>query len=256
MVFRFVWALPLVCTAVEQNPPVWPSTVRVFSPGDGDIQSTVDAAFANNGGTPDHGQWSDKRYAFLFKPGNYDVDVPIGYYTQVLGLGTAPTDVVFTTGKGPWCPEGTESVKTGSLNTFWRGAENFHSKADYSWFGNPGMMWAASQAAPVRRVVVENDLMLYMYRDGEYDADFASGGYLSNSQVKGKVQSGSEQQYFIRNSDISFSGGVWNMNFVGVEGAPESHCSNEDGDPIVSIDETPTMAEKPFISINSAGKYT
>jgi len=192
----------------------------------------------------------------LFEPGNYAVDVPIGYYTQVLGLGSSPQDVVFNGGKGPWCPEGTESVSTGSLNTFWRGAENFHSKADYSWFGNPGMMWAASQAAPVRRVIVENDLLLYTYREGEYDADFASGGYLANAQVKGEVESGSEQQYFFRNSDITFSGGVWNMNFVGVEGAPESHCGNEDGDPIVSIDTTPSMAEKPFISIDSSGKYT
>jgi len=254
---HFLWgASAFVANAAEQNPPAWPSTVRVFSPGESDIQSTVDAAYSINGGSPDHGQFSDERYAFLFKPGEYDVDVPVGYYTQVVGLGTSPTDVVFTTGKGVWCPEGTESVKVGSLDTFWRGAENFHSKADYSWFGNPGMMWAASQAAPLRSVIVENDLMLYMYRSGEYDADFASGGYVANSQVKGKTQAGSEQQFFTRNCDVTWSGAVWNMNFVGVEGAPESHCSNVDGDPVVAIDNTPTIAEKPFISIDTSGKYT
>jgi len=45
------------------------------------------------------------------------------------------------------------------------------------------------------------------------------------------------------------------MNFVGVEGAPESHCSNADGGPIVTVDEAPTIAEKPFISIDASGSY-
>jgi len=258
MAYRFVWGCVCFAGAVELNPPVWPSTVRVFSPDDEDIQDVVYAAFAENGGNMDHGQFSKSRYAFLFKPGSYNVDVPIGYYTQVVGLGESPTEVVFEAGnKGPWCPEGTALTSIGSLNTFWRGAENFHTKSDFDWFGNPGMLWAASQAAPVRSVVVDNNMVLYMYRSGEYSADFASGGYVGNSQVKGAMLSGSEQQFFVRNSDLGeWSGAVWNMNFVGVEGAPESHCSNVDGDPIVAIDEAPTIAEKPFISIDSLGKYT
>ena len=73
----------------EPNPPNWPSTVNIFTPGQSGMQSIIDAAFATNGGhtPPDHGAFSDKRYAFLFMPGTYAVDVPVGFYTTVHGLG-------------------------------------------------------------------------------------------------------------------------------------------------------------------------
>jgi len=48
------------------------------------------------------------------------VDVPVGYYTQVLGLGAAPNDVTFATGKGVYCEEQDYSIG-GALSTFWRG---------------------------------------------------------------------------------------------------------------------------------------
>ena len=34
----------------------------------------------------------------------YAANVPVGYYTQVLGLGTKPSDVVFTSDKGNMNP--------------------------------------------------------------------------------------------------------------------------------------------------------
>lgn len=52
--------------------------------------------------------------------GKYTVDVPVGYYTQVLGLGAAPNDVTFATGKGVYCEEQDYSIG-GALSTFWRG---------------------------------------------------------------------------------------------------------------------------------------
>lgn len=60
-----------VAAQQQPNPPKWPATVNVFSPGDTDIQAKVDAAFATNGGhtPPDHGQFSSARFALLFKPG-------------------------------------------------------------------------------------------------------------------------------------------------------------------------------------------
>ena len=77
----------------EPNPPKWPDSVRIFTPEDTDINATVYAAFATNGGMctgaagPDcpPGQWSGERYAFLFMPGHYAVDVPVGFYTTVAG---------------------------------------------------------------------------------------------------------------------------------------------------------------------------
>ena len=94
--------------AAEPNPPAWPSSVLVFSPGDVDAQARIDAVYARNGGDrpADHAQFSDARFALLFEPGAYAVSVPVGYYTQVLGLGATPRDVVFEApGKGVYCTE-------------------------------------------------------------------------------------------------------------------------------------------------------
>ena len=150
----------------EPNPPKWPDSVAVFGPGDpsADIQSKIAAAYASNGGhePANHGQFSTKRFAFLFKPGTYSVDVPVGYYTHVAGLGALPGDVTFTSAKGVYSEEQDYSVG-GALCTFWRMAENFKTTANFDWQVGKGMMWAVSQAAPLRRIEVANDLALFEY---------------------------------------------------------------------------------------------
>jgi len=45
------------------------------------------------------------------------------------------------------------------------------------------------------------------------------------------------------------------MVFVGSSGAPGSHCSNSGGGPYATVGTTPVIAEKPYIYIDSAGKY-
>ncbi len=67
-------------------------------------------------------------------------------------------------------------------------------------------------------------------------------------QVSGAVTPGSQQQWFSRNSNIGRSdGGVWNMVWVGSPGAPDSHCSNQGGNPISKVDIAPVVLEKPYI---------
>lgn len=228
----------------EPNPPVWPASVSVFSPGDAGIDAKIAAVYAVNGGhkPANHGQFSDKRYAFLFKPGNYDVDCPVGYYTQVLGLGEAPGDVVFTSPKGVYSEEGDYSIG-GALSTFWRSAENFRTLASNDWQVGKGMMWAVSQAAPLRRVDVANELLLFEYQPPSPAAGEASGGFMANVQVGASVRvgsgltpaampsrgrstarldsvvPGSQQQWFSRDSTFTsgWEGGVWNMVFAGVK---------------------------------------
>ena len=67
-------------------------------------------------------------------------------------------------------------AQVGALNTFWRGAENFETRASFLWTDVTGMLWAVSQAAPLRRVVVTENLKLYQYRQGDPAAGYASGG--------------------------------------------------------------------------------
>jgi hypothetical protein len=121
----FGWLACTACLArhagaAESNPPKWPSTVRVFSPEDTDIEDVVNAAFAENGGhlPPNHGQFSSARFAFLFKPGNYTATVPVGYYTTVAGLGASPLDVVFNGKMGVFCAESDYGMTGGAFVCF------------------------------------------------------------------------------------------------------------------------------------------
>lgn len=129
------------------------------------------------------------------------------------------------------------------------------------------MLWAVSQACPLRRLVIKNNLKLFEYKGGGA-AGYSSGGFLSDSVVEGLVASGSQQQWLTRNCHIGkWIEGVWNMVFAGVSafkgiydtGAPLAHCGQDIKNcisPYVVVDEVPLMAEKPFISADSAtGKY-
>src|ERR1700729_424722 len=40
--------------------------------------------------TQQHNEFGPERNALLFLPGEYKVDIPVGFYTEVLGLGASP----------------------------------------------------------------------------------------------------------------------------------------------------------------------
>ena len=248
----------------------------MFGPSDSvaSIEAKLTAAYGTNGGhePANHGQFSEERFAFLFKPGTYDVDAPVGYYTSVLGLGKDPADVTFTSPRGVYSEEQDFSIG-GALSTFWRSAENFKTAASNKWATGTGMMWAVSQAAPLRRLVVENDLVLFEYEPPLQGAGESSGGFMANVQVVGgAVVPGSQQQWFTRDSTVAgWKGGVWNMVFTGVEGSlPPNHCGNSgnpsggggsssssSSTPVTAVPKTPKVSEKPYLTIDPAtGKYS
>jgi len=69
------------------------------------------------GGADDNGQWSNSRYALLFKAGYHDCSVNVGYYTQILGLGRDPTLTEINEIASP-------DTNGYALDNFWRGVEN------------------------------------------------------------------------------------------------------------------------------------
>lgn len=266
----------LVATqATEPNPPNWPETVSVFDPSmsQEEIEAVTEAAFALNGHYPSEdtpetgcqgeGEWSDYRFAFLFKPGSYEeVNVPMGYYTSAYGLGMAPTDTVFqgTNGaKGVYAEEDCGVYETGALGTFWRSAENFHSKSMHAWEVGAGMSWVVSQAAPVRNVKVDNDLLLFEYIPASCcAAGYASGGWASGMDVNGYTKFGSQQQFAFRSSDLHQQADlpVWNGVFMASLGAPTAQCgaSDDTGSTAASVTnekEIPLLAEKPYITFTN-----
>ena len=115
-----------------QADPFPNATVYVFSPGDDTyVQSICDSVFKINGGTNPafNGQWSNERYALLFKPGVYNVDCNVGYYTSIIGLGATPQETQI---RNVISPDGDSQQSGGALCNFWRSAENFMTKQSAS----------------------------------------------------------------------------------------------------------------------------
>src|ERR1700675_497456 len=79
-------ALPTLATKGAK--PKFGPNVMVFDPSMSSqaIQKQIDAVYA----TQEHNEFGEQRNALLFLPGNYSRDVPVGFYTEVIGLGASP----------------------------------------------------------------------------------------------------------------------------------------------------------------------
>lgn len=185
-------------------------------------------------------EFSDERFALLFKPGTYNLDITVDFYVEAMGLGRTPDETVIH--------GAVQSVSTGKENKvtieFWRGAANFKVFPDT---GEQWMFWAVSQAAPMRRMHIAGDI--------NFDKlGWASGGVLANSVVTGRAGLVSGQQWFMRNSDIGrWEGGAWNRVFVGVQGAP---ADDWPASPTTVIDKAPVIREKPFLVYDKTSGYS
>ena len=212
--------------------------VMVFDPtmAMADIQAKIDAVYATQG--PLAGQFATTRYAFLFKPGAYTVSVKVGYYTQVIGLGASPDDVTITGGVTSTGLAIGGSSGNATLS-FWRATENAAVAPT-----NNVDMWAVSQGASFRRMHVKGALQLA-------DSGTSSGGYVADSKIDTAVTSGSQQQYFIRNTEWkTWQGGVWNMVFVGVPNAPTGAWPAQ---PYTVVAQAPVVEEKPYLTVDATG---
>ncbi|MFN1834918.1 adenylyl cyclase [Balneola sp. MJW-20] len=184
-------------------------------------------------------EFTDQRFALIFKPGTYDVEVTVDYYVQALGLGLTPDQTVIH-----GAVQSTYSGRNTNVTTqFWRGAENFKVFPET---GEKWMYWAVSQAAPMRRMHVSGDI--------NFDkGGWASGGVLANSIITGRAGLTSGQQWFTRNSEIGqWEGGNWNRVFVGVKGAPDENWPET---PVTVIESAPVIRDKPFLTYDHDSGY-
>ncbi|MGA8655917.1 MAG: coagulation factor 5/8 type domain-containing protein [Chthoniobacterales bacterium] len=240
--------------------PDFGPNVTIFDPSmaASDIQAALDQALQQQVSN----QFGSQRYAFLFKPGSYNVDAQLGYYTSVAGLGLSPDDVTITGQvrvEGQQQPDGSFSA----LTNFWRSAENLSvNPVAPSYYGGAAIdQWAVSQAAPLRRVHIRGALFLFPHQGG-----FSSGGFLADSLIggggptglNGLVVNASQQQWLTRNSVIgSWSNGVWNQVFSGVVGAPAQNFppTTLNGNPYTTLATSPVTREKPFLYIDATGNF-
>ena len=218
-------------------PPDFGPDTLIFSPSmnSAQIQSQIDKVYS----IQQHSEFGSARYALLFLPGAYKVDLPVGFYTQVLGLGVTP-DAVRISGN---VHSDASLPHNNATCTFWRAAENFSVQP------NGGtMQWAVSQAIPFRRMHVLGNLVLHQNKG------WASGGWMSDSLIDGNVDSGTQQQWISRNSEWgSWTGSNWNMVFVGINNPPAGEWPTP---PYTKVDQAPVTREKPFLQVDAHGNWS
>lgn len=219
-------------------PPNFGTNVVILDSTMTNIQAQLSSVFS----VEDYNQFGPQRSAIFFKPGQYtNLDIPMGFYTQVLGLGQSPGDVSIS---GYLHSDGV-LVNENATENFWRSVENLSMSSTNDNY----MMWAVSQGTWLRRMHIEGDLDMANFTDGNY----ASGGFMADCEVDGTVSSISQQQWLSRNDTWgSWNGGVWNMVFVGVTDPP---AGTWPASVYTTITNTPLIREKPYLYIDSSGNY-
>jgi hypothetical protein len=228
----------------------------IFTPGmsQTSIQSTLDSIASQQVSN----QFGSQRYAVLFEPGTYGsaadpLIFQVGYYTTVAGLGLNPGDVTINGSIDVYnqCFGPNNCI---ALDNFWRSLSNLTINVA----GGTGCQaatdfWAVSQAAPMRRVDVNGKLSLMDYCNGS--PDYASGGFIADSQFAGStVVNGSQQQWVTRNSNLDgWSNGVWNQVFCGDPGAPAQSFGVKGANPYTTLATCPVTEEAPFLYTDANG---
>jgi hypothetical protein len=246
-------------SAATQASSLGPNVI-VFDPSMpvGQIQATVDAIHAQQVDA----EMGTNRYALLFKPGVYGsavqpLQMKVGYYTEIAGLGDSPTDVTINGKIEVYnrCLEGGGTSNCVALVNFWRTLSNL--TLNINSLGQDGCrasanFWAVSQAVSMRRLNITGaNLSLMDYCTA--GPQFASGGFIADSSLP-FVINGSQQQWLIRNSRIGgWSNAVWNQVFAGVEGAPSD--ATFPNPPYTTLATTPVSREKPYLFLDEQGDY-
>ncbi len=263
----------------DASSPVFGPNVCVFNDTmtQAAIQADLNAIATQQ--VPVGSQFDSQRYAVFFEPGTYGSTTSplifqVGYYTQVAGLGALPSATVVNGAIDVF----NNLCGGGSCNAddnFWRSLSNLtlnvtlpsttpaYAPAPVDTYGagcdNSAEMWAVSQADPLRRDIINGNVVFQDYC-GATD-DYASGGFIADSQISGDLDFYGNQQYMVRNSSIggsngcgSANGGLWNMVYSGVEGAPAPVFTGQCAQNTV-LAASPVSEEEPFLYTDAAGKF-
>ena len=219
-------------------------------------------------------QFDGQRYAIFFQPGTYGsaadpLVFQVGYYTEVAGLGAMPQDTTIDGAIDVFnnlCTPGTQNCN--SDDNFWRSLSNLTLNVDLpssppayappvvdpftAFCTNSAEMWSASQATPIRRAIINGSVV---FQDYCANNNFASGGFIADSQVSGSLNFFGNQQYLTRNSAIGGqNGALWDMVYSGVTNAPAPVFTGQ-GNQITVLPTSPVTQEEPFLYTDSQGNF-
>lgn len=218
--------------AVSMEQEIFGENVYIYSPADDpkEVNQELFSMYLKQ----ETAQFDNRRYAVMFKPGEYseEIEVNVGFYMDVMGLGQTPVETTLQKFQctAQWL--GDDSNHNATCN-FWRGVSNLQINSD--------VMWAVSQATFMRRMQINGNLALHD------NYGWSSGGFLSDSVITGQVDSGSQQQWLSRNCDWKvWAGENWNMVFVGIEEG-KAPTKTWPVAAYTAVDKTPVVSEKPFL---------
>lgn len=215
--------------------------VYLFSPEDD--PAAVNQILEDIYDRQEENQFGSERYAVCFMPGVYDedIEVNVGFYTQVAGLGELPADTRIPSLQCTATWLGDDPNNHNACCNFWRGVENIEIGSN--------TMWAVSQATFMRRTQVDGALFLHD------NYGWCSGGFLADSNTELMTDSGSQQQWLSRNCNWkTWMGANWNMVFVGTEEG-RTPQGTWPAVPYTDVEETPLIQEKPFLIYDEEAGY-
>ncbi len=218
---NFAYADNSLCNGSDTS-PFGPNVCIFDSQHQATIQSTVNAIHNQE----QYNEFGSNGFALFFKPGTYSaISVPVGFYTQVAGLGLTPRDTTLKT------ITVNDLIGGHSTTMFWRIAENLTL--------TDNVTWAVSQASPLRNLIFKGNLTLALG-----GGCWASGGFLANSEVDGLISPVNQQQWLSRNTSIkAWSTVGWNMVFVG-----DTNFKPSEDFPDTVVPNTPRIQEKPYLA--------
>ena len=263
----------------DANTATFGPNVCVFTPTMTQAAIQADLNAISTQQAPVSAQFDSDRYAVFFEPGSYGsaanpLVFQVGYYTQVAGLGALPSDTVVNGAIEVFdnlCGlDNTGAPTCNADDNFWRSLSNLDLNVDLPatppayapaaldpggpFCTNSAEMWAASQAAPIRRAIINGSVVFQDYCGGK--DNYASGGFIADSQITGDLNFYGNQQYMVRNSSIGGAngcpGGLWNMVYSGVEGAPSPVFTGQCEQNTV-LAASPVTEEEPFLYQDANG---
>lgn len=196
-------------------------------------------------------EFAPKRVLIMLRPGKHILNISLGYYTQVLGLGSQKTQ---TTLAGSLSVPNNKKGCTGALINFYRSVRNFTVEGAADLY--------LSQAAPIRQMVFKGDVNLSKAEGvcGKGEGGYSSGGFLADSTVVNETTNfETQQQFCCRNVDFSskgVEGGAWNLSFYKTNLKDSSHQCDPSIHPMYNVQEDVALPDKtvgiPNVTIGSS----
>lgn len=200
--------------------------------------------------------FSSKRYAELFQPGDYRAAglLKVPFYVHLAGLGRTPYEVQINNVHTP-----PHLANGNGTCTFWRSMENMSVIGPETYDEEETFKWSVSQAAPLRRVYAERTTR------HQWGKGWVSGGFTADCYFAAPVGSDHQQQWYTRNSFLEKGRGIfkemkYNYVFQGVELGKDADASTyvnnwDKGGNVTFLPTIPVIREKPFLFVDENGRY-